>query len=121
MPLWLSEPQGYSDRLLAAHWAQSSAQFKANLPRYPATVRVDPAILPRLAYAGKSARIEQIDPPDAEGWLKVFIQFEIEEQACAYVLGFGPRIEVLEPEELREKVINLAEGVVTLYAQRSQI
>jgi len=109
-------PPGFD---LAAHWAQSSAQFKANLPRYPATVRVDPAILPRLEYAGKSARIEQIDPPDADGWLKVFIQFEIEEQACAYVLGFGPQIEVLEPQELREKVINLAEGVVALYAQKS--
>lgn len=108
-------PPGFD---LAAYWARSSAQFKANLPRYAAIVRVDPAILPRLEYAGKSARIEQIHPPDADSWRKVFIQFEIEEQACAYVLGFGPQIEVLEPPELREKVINLAEGVLTLYAQR---
>lgn len=105
---------------LAAFWAQSSAQFKANLPRYPATVRVAPAILPRLDYAGKAARIEQIEPPAADGWCKVFIQFEVEEQACAYALGFGPQLEVLEPPELREKIIKLAEGVVALYAHSSR-
>jgi predicted DNA-binding transcriptional regulator YafY len=110
-------PPGFD---LAAYWERSSAQFKANLPRYPATVRVSPVILDRLEYAGKSARIEKVDPPDEDGWLKITIQFEIEEQACAYVLGFGPAIEVLEPAELREKVIKLAEGVVALYAQAAK-
>jgi predicted DNA-binding transcriptional regulator YafY len=110
-------PPGFD---LVAYWEQSSAQFKANLPRYPAIVRVSPNILDRLEYAGKSARIEQVDPPDEDGWLKITIQFEIEEQACAYVLGFGPAIEVLEPAELRQKVIKLAEGVVALYAQAAK-
>ena len=110
-------PAGFD---LATYWEQSSAQFKANLPRYDATVRVSPLILDRLDYAGKSARINHVAPPDREGWRKVSIQFEVEEQACAYVLGFGPEIEVLEPAELREKVIKLAEGVVALYSQHQE-
>ena len=34
---------------LAAYWQQSTADFKANLPRYPATLRADPAIVPQCA------------------------------------------------------------------------
>jgi predicted DNA-binding transcriptional regulator YafY len=33
------------------------------------------------------------------------IQFENEEEACFWVMGLGARVEVLEPEALREKVI----------------
>lgn len=107
-------PQGFN---LSAYWERSSADFQANLPRYPAIVRVAPVILPRMQYAGRFARIEQVDPPDAEGWMKVYIQFDVEEEACSYVLGFGPQIEVVEPHALREKVIHLARSVVAFYGQ----
>jgi len=33
------------------------------------------------------------------------IQFENEEEACFWVMGLGARVEVIEPEALREKVI----------------
>ena len=91
----------------------------AGLPRYPVTARVDPAILSRLRYAGRYSRVEQMDPPAADGWVKVSMRFEVEEDACECLLGFGPQTEVLEPLELREKVIHLAERVVALYAQKS--
>jgi predicted DNA-binding transcriptional regulator YafY len=104
---------------LAAYWQQSSADFVANLPRYPATLRADAAILPRMRRAGHFARIEQVGPPDADGWLTVSMRFEVEEEACEYVLSFGPQIEVLEPPALREKIIHLAQRVVAFYAQRA--
>jgi hypothetical protein len=34
------------------------------------------------------------------------------------VLSFGPQIEALEPESLRERVIEMAEGVVEFYRIR---
>lgn len=108
-------PPGFD---LAAHWAQASAQFVAGLPRYPATVRAAPGILSRMRYAGRFARIERADPPDADGWVRLSIRFETEEEASEYVLSFGPQIEVVEPQELREKVISLARGVVDFYAGR---
>ncbi len=107
-------PQAFD---LAAYWEQSSAHFTASLPRYPATVRVAPAILPRLRYAGRYARIEHADAPDAAGWTKLSMRFQTAEEACEYVLSFGPQIEVLEPQALREQVINLAESVVAFYAR----
>lgn len=110
-----ARPKGFD---LAAYWQQSSANFVANLPRYPVTVRVPPVTLTRMRYARGWARIEQVDAPDTDGWMRVFIQCEQDEDACEYILGFGPQIEVLEPRELREKVIRLAQEVVEFYAQR---
>jgi predicted DNA-binding transcriptional regulator YafY len=108
-------PEGFD---LATHWEQSASQFKANLPRYAATVRVAPEIFPRIRFAGRFARIEQVDPPDQDGWIKVYLRFDVEEMACEYVLSFGPNIEVLEPLSLREKVIKLAESVIAFYSQK---
>jgi predicted DNA-binding transcriptional regulator YafY len=106
-------PAGFD---LAAHWAESAAAFVSNLPRYPVTVRADPALLPRMRYTGKFARIERVDPPDASGWVTVAILFETEDEAREYVLGFGPRMEAVTPAALRDEVRRLAQGVVDLYA-----
>jgi predicted DNA-binding transcriptional regulator YafY len=108
-------PRGFD---LTAYWKQSSAEFKANLPRYEATVRVAPTLVSRIRSAWRYASIEQAEPPDADGWIRLSMNFEVEDQACEYILGFGPHIEVLEPQELREKVIDLAQRIVVFYAQR---
>jgi len=111
-------PQAFD---LGEYWEESKARLAEGIPRYPVTVRVDPAILPRLRNAGRWSRIEQIDPLDSEGWNKVVIRFDLEEDACEYVLSFGPQIEVLEPQALRQKVISLAKGVLEVYAQKSRV
>lgn len=104
---------------LAAYWAQSLAEFVANLPRYPVTVRLDPAILPWLRAVIRSARLELLGPPEADGWQKANMQFDVIEEACLYLLGCGPHIEVLEPPELREMVIRQAQAVVAFYREKS--
>ena len=103
---------------LAAYWERSSAEFKANLPRYPAALCVDPDILPRMRAEGRYARIEHEYPPGTDGWIRLDMMFEEEHGAVEYVLSYGPRIEVLEPPALREEVIRQAESVVAFYAQR---
>ena len=105
-------PQAFD---LAAYWEESKAQFIADLPRYPATLRVDPDILPRLRFSGRFARIQQIDPSEADGWQRVVMQFDTMDEASGYVVGFGPNIEVIEPLELRQQVISLAWSVVAFY------
>jgi predicted DNA-binding transcriptional regulator YafY len=104
---------------LAAYWEQSTADFKANLPRYPATLRADPAIISAMRYADRYARVEHVGPPDADGWLSVAMLFEEEHTACEYVLRFGPRVEVVEPQALRERVMDAAQRIVALYARHS--
>jgi predicted DNA-binding transcriptional regulator YafY len=104
---------------LAAYWAQSSTHFVANLPRYPVTVRIAPEVLETVYHAGRYARIDKVEPPDAEGWLTLHLQFELEEAACGYLLSFGTQVEIVEPRDLREKVIQLAESITAFYAQKS--
>ncbi|HKF36698.1 MAG TPA: YafY family protein [Ktedonobacteraceae bacterium] len=102
---------------LAAYWTQSSADFKESLPRYAVTVRVVQAALARVHTAGRFIQVEQADPPDEDGWINLHLLFGIKEEACGYILSFGSQIEVLEPLELRETVIELAESVVAFYAR----
>ena len=107
-----ARPAGFD---LAAYWERSSTQFQANLPRIPATVRVDPAILPRARTGERYTRVEREGPPDADGWVPLTILFEDDHSAVEWALSFGPQIEVVEPLELREAVIQAAEGIVARY------
>ncbi len=100
---------------LALFWEHSAAQFRAQLPRYQALVRVRPEIIPLMPYAGRFARVEQVFEPDADGWVRVSLRFDIEEMACQYALGFGSQLEVLEPLALREKVVAAAKNIVAFY------
>jgi predicted DNA-binding transcriptional regulator YafY len=103
---------------LASFWEQSAAQFRAHLPSYRTTVRVRPEIIPRMRYAGRFARVERTGDIDDEGWVQVSLRFDVEEMACEYALSFGTQLEVLEPLELREKVVEAAKSVVAFYTQR---
>jgi predicted DNA-binding transcriptional regulator YafY len=105
---------------LAAHWEQSTVEFKANLPRYPATVRADPAIVPRMRQESHYTRLQRVGPPEADGWVTVDILFEEDHSAREYVLSFGPQIEVLEPATLREQVLQAAQGIVARYKRPQQ-
>jgi predicted DNA-binding transcriptional regulator YafY len=67
------------------------------------TRQVDPLGL--VAKGNVWYLITQIDPPDAEGWQVVHITCETEAEALAYVLGCGPRAQVIDPPSQREKVI----------------
>ena len=111
-----ARPAGFD---LAAYWERSAADFKANLPRYHATLRVAPDLLPRLRGSGRADRIERTGAPDAEGWVTLAMRFDVEEEACEYVSRYGARIEVVAPPALRERVIQRAESVVEFYARRS--
>lgn len=87
---------------LAAYWEQSTVNFKAQLPQYLAIVRVHPDIFPRLRFAGRFARIGQADPPDAGGWIRVTLRFDVEEMAVEWVLSFGAQMEVRTRDAARE-------------------
>jgi len=109
-------PKGFD---LAEYWKQSAVDFKAQLPRYQARMRAHPDVYPRLSFAGRFARIEHSEPPDSDGWVTVHMRFDVEEMAIEYALSFGSKMEVIEPDSLREKVIDAAKGVIAFYQERS--
>ena len=101
---------------LANYWEASAATFKSMLPNYVATFRVAPDIFPFLRFAGRFARVSEEHETELSGWIRVSVRFDVEEMAIQYALSFGSRLEVLEPESLREKVIQAAREVVQFYA-----
>lgn len=100
---------------LVAHWRQSAVEFKSKLPRYPVTARVHPEAVNRLYIIGRFSRVERVDPPDEDEWRRVSICFQFEDDACECLLGFGDQVEIIEPQELRRKILNRAERVVEFY------
>lgn len=104
---------------LAEFWELSSTTFKRSVPNYVATFWVSPAVLLRLSFAGRFARVNETNETDARGWKKVEIGFDVEEMACEYAVSFGPNIEVIGPLTLREKVIAMAEATLRFYRDKA--
>jgi predicted DNA-binding transcriptional regulator YafY len=105
-------PPGFD---LAAHWEASKVQFVRNLPVYEVSLRLDAAALPTLHRFGRPISILREDPPNADGLSTVVMRFDVFEEAREAILGWGPRVEVLAPEDLRAWVIDSARGVLELY------
>jgi predicted DNA-binding transcriptional regulator YafY len=110
-----ARPEGFD---LAAFWEKSASVFKKNLPRYEARLRARKSVVPRLYYGGRFARVERVGEADEDGWVEVSMRFQFEGEACEYALSFGTEVEVVEPTSLREKVVEMAKGVIAFYAGR---
>ncbi|HEX5323102.1 MAG TPA: YafY family protein [Capsulimonadaceae bacterium] len=103
-------PDGFD---LATYWEQSVAQFKASVPRYPATLRVSPEMGQRIHRSRLPVVCEQ--PPAEDGWTEMTVLFEVEHEACEYLMRAGAHVMVLEPPELRERVRATAAAIIALY------
>jgi len=86
---------------LATFWKNSTEQFQQGWRRYETTLRLEP----RAANWATMCRVvaPAAKDPEPDGWVRLKIQFESEEEACFVVMGLGARVEVIEPLELREK------------------
>lgn len=102
---------------LATYWKSSAAAFKSSLPNYTAIFRVAPDVVPFLRIAGRFARVSEVYETEPDGWIRISIGFDVEEMACQFALSFGSKLEVLEPETLRAKVIQAAKETVEFYKQ----
>ena len=100
---------------LAAYWKQSAVEFKNQFPRYAVTLRVHPDVAMHLYLVGRFSRVEKIEEPDTDGWCKAVIVFQVEEMAVQGLLSLGANVEILEPLEVREKIIQHAKNVIAFY------
>jgi predicted DNA-binding transcriptional regulator YafY len=100
---------------LAAYWEASTNRFREHLPRYDATFLVTHAILPWVCYRPWRV-LEQV--PDGERF-RVSMRFDAPEECRQFALAHGADLEVVEPQELRDYVIETARAVVAAYAPRA--
>jgi predicted DNA-binding transcriptional regulator YafY len=97
---------------LAAYWETSTAQFRERLPRYCATFLVGPAVTRWARYRGWRLE-EQHEEGDR---VRIRIRFDAEEEALQFALSFAGDAEVIEPADLRDKVLEAARGTIERYA-----
>lgn len=106
---------------LATFWRSSSARFSEALPRYDAIVRLEPrtASWLRMSRPPWSVNVDDAHGSDGEGWVTLRLRFDSEDEACSVVLGLGPRVDVIEPASLRDRVSMEAAAVVERARARS--
>jgi predicted DNA-binding transcriptional regulator YafY len=105
---------------LAAFWREWCAEVEENRPVYLVTARVAPDFirwLPALFGEQIHDSISGAGAPDAEGWITLTLPFETLEDARERVLGFGRAVQVLEPQALRNSVLDYATQIVALYGR----
>ncbi len=102
-----ARPKGFE---LASWWTHSNREFEKRLRPSKAELRVSPLGLQRLRLLGTFAAeaVAKADTPDEEGWVRLFLPIETIEQAAPMLLGVGPEIEVIAPDELRATMHQLA-------------
>jgi predicted DNA-binding transcriptional regulator YafY len=56
------------------------------------------------------------DVPTADEWPHLRLHFRVREAACGVLLGFAGDVEVLEPADLRSRMLQLAKAAVAVYS-----
>jgi predicted DNA-binding transcriptional regulator YafY len=111
-PAILDEPLSRpADFDLARYWNESASEFREKLPRYYARFRVTASAMHWVQYKGW--RLAEVTPEG--GGFAVRIRFDAVEEAVQFGLTYGASVEVLEPEELRERVARAARDLLALY------
>jgi predicted DNA-binding transcriptional regulator YafY len=103
---------------LSDYWEASTERFVARLPRFEATLRVDPEY-EYFVRMWKYATVLERKSEDAEGWIECRVRFQTEEEACRLALALGAHGELTEPPGLRGRVARMAAETAEWYARRS--
>jgi predicted DNA-binding transcriptional regulator YafY len=96
---------------LATYWETSTAEFRERLPRYYATFLVAPSVMRWVRY--RSWRLEE--EKEEGNRLRIRVRFDAQEEGLQFALSFGAEVEVIEPAELRNQVLDAARGTIALY------
>ncbi|GAA2074128.1 YafY family protein [Actinomadura alba] len=112
-----TRPAGFD---LTAFWESWSERFETGVYTGKAVIRFSPEAWRRLPHlvlpATARAAQENAGPPGPDGWVQTVIPIESIRHAHVEVLKFGADAEVLEPPELRARIIDSAHGLVQRYA-----
>ncbi|MGW4852647.1 helix-turn-helix transcriptional regulator [Streptomyces sp. NPDC004288] len=99
---------------LAAHWRASRSDFHRRLHRGEAVVRISARGAARLTGAAARA-LADTGVPEPDGWTRAVLPVESPEHAHDTFLGLGAEVEVLAPEELRDRIASTVRTLARRY------
>jgi predicted DNA-binding transcriptional regulator YafY len=102
---------------LAQYWQSWSHEFSATLPQYLVKVRVEQAAIPdviSILGQGVALRLEQADRENSSA-AYLSLTYDSLEHARSRLLAFGSLLQVIEPLELRETIIDYASRIISMY------
>jgi predicted DNA-binding transcriptional regulator YafY len=108
-------PAGFD---LAAFWAESSAAYERDAERIDVTVRIRDDRLHRLRAAVGERVVEaavSVPSDDPDGWRRLRLRLEWPDEVPGVLLAVGPDLEVLEPVEVRNRLVAMARATVDRY------
>jgi predicted DNA-binding transcriptional regulator YafY len=117
----VERPDGFD---LAAYWTESSAAYERDAPTAEVVVRIAEEEAWRIADVyGRAAldAAERLDEPDPDGWLRLRLKLSWPDEVATRLLAVGPSLEVLEPADVRERVIATAGRVVARYRDSTPV
>ncbi|MER5207291.1 WYL domain-containing protein [Streptomyces sp. NPDC002825] len=100
---------------LAAHWRGSQEDFHQRLHQGEAVVRISPRGAARLTGAAARA-LAATGTPEPDGWTRATLPVETPEHAHDTFLGLGAEVEVLAPEDLRDRIAATVRTLAARYA-----
>lgn len=106
---------------LAAHWRASIDAYESAAPRTVVTLRIDPrriGILADLVGVRAVDGAKRIGEPaaDPDGWLVLRLEVDWPDEIAGRLLGMGDAAELVEPEWVRDRMVELARRVVARHA-----
>ena len=117
----VERPDGFD---LAAYWTESSAAYERDAPTVEVVVRIAADQAWRIADVYGRATLdaaERLDDPDPDGWLRLRLRVSWPDEVASRLLAVGPNLEVLEPADVRERVIAIAGRVVARYRDSAPV
>jgi predicted DNA-binding transcriptional regulator YafY len=99
---------------LPTYWREHLQDFVETQAGYCFTLRIHPD---RLNFLKSiiPGRYHPVEPPDAAGWVIVHFQLESLDLAKMLVFGLGQQSIIIEPLELREAVLSMAQELLNHY------
>jgi predicted DNA-binding transcriptional regulator YafY len=103
---------------LTEFWEEWSTRFERERPKFDVSLRLPRAALrylrPLVHPDGRVA-LDSVRREPARELIELTVPFEHLEYAYRELMTFGSDVEVLDPPELRERMLHAAEEVVALY------
>jgi predicted DNA-binding transcriptional regulator YafY len=114
-------PEGFD---LAAFWSDNIAAYERDHERLEVTIRVAPSRAANLGDAvGNDALIQAdvLPTTDDQGWTHLRLSLLWPGEALGRLLGLGADFELLEPVEMRERLVGLTRGALERHSARGDV